>query len=298
MDQQVGVDHDVERRTECLDQLMGQLSDEADRVGQEDRLATGKLEAPGRGVERGEEPVLDEHAGIGHSVQERRLAGVGVAHDCHRPVAGAAAPLRLGGPVLPDAHEVLFELADPSHDPAPIDLQLGLARAPGSDATGLLAERAARATQAGQAVTELCQLDLGAARQAAGVLGEDVEDHRGAVQRRPLQDRLEVALLGRGELVVENDGVCVVLLGEVAYLDRLAAADVRGDVRGVAVLEHPGHRVGSGRVDQSGQLVHRGVDLVGVFSAQCHACQHDAFTERTVDEAAVCASELTEGAPV
>ena len=63
---------------------------------------------------------------------------------------------------------------------------------------GLLADSALpRAPQAGQPVAQLGQLDLGLALLGVGVLGEDVEDHRGAVDGGAAEDLLEVALLGR-----------------------------------------------------------------------------------------------------
>ena len=67
-------------------------------------------------------------------------------------------------------------------------------RRPGADAAGLLAERLAPPAQARQAVAQLGQLDLGLALLGAGVLGEDVEDHGGAVDGRAPEDLLEVAL--------------------------------------------------------------------------------------------------------
>ena len=88
--EQVGVGHDLERGLERLDQLVGQLAHEADGVGEQHRLAAGQVEAAGGGVEGGEEPVLDQHAGVGEAVEQRRLAGVGVADDGHPLGAGLA----------------------------------------------------------------------------------------------------------------------------------------------------------------------------------------------------------------
>ena len=62
--QQVGVDDFFERRTERLDELVREAADEADRVGEHDRLAAGQMQAPHRGIERGEQLVLHEHARI------------------------------------------------------------------------------------------------------------------------------------------------------------------------------------------------------------------------------------------
>ena len=209
MDQEVGVDHHVERRLEGLDQLVRQLAYEADGVAEEHRLATGELEPPRRGVERGEQPVLDQDPGIGQAVQERGLPCIGVANDGNRPVASPVAGLGLGRPVLADTSEVGLQAGDPAHEPTTIHLQLRLSGSPGPDAAGLLAETAPRVAEPGEPVPKLSQLDLGLALRAAGVLGEDVKDHRRAIQRRSLQDRLEVSLLCRGEVVVKDHGVGV-----------------------------------------------------------------------------------------
>ncbi len=133
------------------------------------------------------------------------------------PVPG----LVLGVPLAADVPELALEVVDVALDAPPVDLELGLAGAsPGADATGLLGQPGAAPPQAGQAVPVLGQLDLGLALEARGVLGEDVEDHRGAVDGRPPEQLLQVELLGRGQLVVEDDGVAVGLEGDRASAPR------------------------------------------------------------------------------
>ena len=87
-------------RLERLDQLVGQLADEPDGVGEQHGLATGQLEPAGGGVEGGEQPVLDQHAGAAQLVEQRGLAGVGVADDGHlagpAPACAACAGCRGG----------------------------------------------------------------------------------------------------------------------------------------------------------------------------------------------------------
>ena len=90
-----------------------------------------------------------------------------------------------------------LELVHAAHEAATVDLELGLAGTPGADAAALLAEVGAPAPQPGQPVAQLGQLDLGLALLAVGVLGEDVEDHRGAVDGGAAEQLLEVELLGR-----------------------------------------------------------------------------------------------------
>ena len=298
MDQQVGVDHHVEGGLECLDQLVGQLAYEADRVAQEHRLATGQLEPSRGGIQGGEESVLHQDLGVRQVVQQRRLSCVRVAHDGHRQVAGLLAGLGLGGAVLADPTEVGLEAGDPTHEPSSVHLQLGLAGAPGTDAAGLLAERAAGPPQPGQPVPELGQLHLRLSLGAAGVLGEDVEDHCRTIQRGAVQDLLEVALLGRREVVVEDHGVGVERLGHRPDLVDLSPADIGRPVRGIAMLDDPGHRIRPGRLDQTCQLVHRGVGCFRVGAAQGDTSEDNALPERPVDEAGRLAGKLAERAPV
>ena len=62
---------DLERGTEGLHQIMRQIADEPDGVGDEERLAVRQLHTPGGGVERGEELVLHIGIGGGELVQQR-----------------------------------------------------------------------------------------------------------------------------------------------------------------------------------------------------------------------------------
>ena len=180
-----------------------------------------------------------------------------------------------------------------------VDLELGLAATlAGADAAALLGEGLALAPEAGQAVADLGQLDLGLALEAVGVLPEDVEDHRGAVDGRSAEQLLEVALLGRAELVVEHDGVGVDGLAQLLQLGDLAAAEVGGGVGGLTALLDPGHGVGAGGVDQEGQLVEvtGGVLLVVALGRDAH--EDDLLPEGAVDEPRALATEVTEGASV
>ena len=167
-----------------------------------------------RGVERREQRVLHQHARVGQPVEERGLAGVGVARD--RDAGDVVAAARLALDVAGAAHllELAAELADPGVDPAAVGLDLGLTGAAATDAltaggtaTGLAGEVAAPAAEALLHVLQLGQLDLRLALLALGVLGEDVEDQRGPVDDLDLDPVLEVAQLARSELAVADDGV-------------------------------------------------------------------------------------------
>ena len=81
VEQQVGLAGLFERGLERGDQRVRQVADEADRVGEQDLAAAPEPPLAGAGVERGEELVLDQDAGVGQGVHQGALAGVGVADE-------------------------------------------------------------------------------------------------------------------------------------------------------------------------------------------------------------------------
>ena len=92
MEDQVGPPRLLQRRAEGVDELVGQLADEADGVG-EQVGAAAEAQRARRRVERVEEAVAHADLGAGERVEQRRLAGVGVAGERDRR-AGARARAR------------------------------------------------------------------------------------------------------------------------------------------------------------------------------------------------------------
>ncbi len=200
---------------------------------------------------------------VGEPVEQGRLPRVGVAHERDRRDPPAQAGLALHRPGLVELIEVALELGDPPQDAPAVDLELGLTGTPGADARALLAELDAATAQAGEAVAQLRELHLQHALLAGGVLGEDVEDQRDAVDDVALEQRLEVALLRGRQLVVEHHDVDVERVGELAQLRGLALADVGRGVGPVAALELALDRVGTRGVDEERELVERLLRLLG-----------------------------------
>ena len=96
MEDEVGDERLLERRSEALDELGRQASDEPDRVRHEVALPV-VLERARRRVERLEEPIVDGCVGPSEGVQERRLAHVRVAGECDRRAGRTQALLAPGG---------------------------------------------------------------------------------------------------------------------------------------------------------------------------------------------------------
>ena len=260
---QVGQHGLLERRLEGLDQLVGQLLDEADRVGQQ-VVAAGELEAARGRVEGVEEPVPDADLGAGERVEQRRLAGVGVAGEGDARQRGALAPGPHHAAVALEPRQAPAQRGDAVAGQAAVGLDLALARAPGADAAvhpaGAEAlEVGPEPPHAGHVVFELGQLDLQLALGRVGVVGEDVEDHRGAVDHRHAERRLEVALLARRQLVVAGDQVGVAGGDLRLQLVELAAAEVAVGIGLLALL----HRLAGGRdAGRAQQLLQLGERIV------------------------------------
>ena len=94
MQQQVGLDHFLQRRLEGLHQAVRQFADETHRVGQE-YILVGRQPQPPRGrVQRGEQFVLRQRVRAGQGVEQGGFAGVGVADDRGQGPGLRCRPLR------------------------------------------------------------------------------------------------------------------------------------------------------------------------------------------------------------
>ena len=197
-----------------------------------------------------------------------------------------------------DAAKVAFELVYASLQAATVHLELGLAGTAGADTARLLRQAPPRAPQTGQPVAELGQLDLGLALRCAGVLGEDVEDHRCAVQSGAAQQLLQVELLRGTEVVIEHHRVAVDLLGDGPDLAGLARAHECGGIGSGPTLADPLDGIGARGVHQQAQLVEGGVGGGDAAIGAGDADQHDPLPEGPIDEPGPIAAELAEPAPV
>ena len=113
LEQQIALLKLLEGGLEGIDELLGQIVNEAYGVGDDQLRAIGKVDGAGGGPQRGEELVLGLRFLAGQeAVEERGLAGVGVADDAdHRDLvldASAAAQLALLAKLL----DILLQLAD------------------------------------------------------------------------------------------------------------------------------------------------------------------------------------------
>ena len=228
---------------------MRQLADEADGVG-DDVVAVAEAEGARRRVERLEEPVGDRDVGVGERVQQRRLAGVGVAGEGDERDGAADAAGALRAPRLRHALDAPLQRLDAPAHHAAVDLELRLARAAHVDAGAEARQHEALAAHARELVLELRQVHLQRALERVGVSGEHAEDELGAVEDVDV-DRVEDGgdLAGAEVVLADGDG-----RPGVAYdgleLAHLAAPQVRSGLGAVAVLHDLADAVDVGRAQQ------------------------------------------------
>ena len=245
MREQVGKARLLQRCGEGVDELVGQLADEADGVGEQVRPAAQPQRADRR-VERVKQTVADAYLGVGQRVQKRRLAGVGVSHQRDLRQCCTLALRALGGARAAHAVQAPAQGGDAIARQAAVGLDLRLPRAARADASAEALEVAPQPAHAGEVVFELCQLDLQLALGAVGVRGEYVQDHRGAVDHRQAQRLLEVALLPRAQLVVAGDQVGIAGARHGPDFGHLAGAQVGVGMRTLAALDELAHDAHAG----------------------------------------------------
>src|SRR5262249_29956737 len=141
-------------------------------------------------------------------------------------------------PALDDGDAVAGEPA--------VGLELRLAGAARADAAAEPLEVLPHPAHARQVVLELCELDLELSLGADRVLRADVEDQLRAIDDARLQRVLEVALLRRLELVVDDERLCTEPAEGLLELLGLALADVRPHRRPRAVLDDRADRLDAG----------------------------------------------------
>jgi hypothetical protein len=189
------------------------------------------------GVQGGEQLVGGIGAGHGEGVEQGGLAGVGVAHQGHREHAAALPAAPLQGAGAGQLVQPGLDGLDALGNDAPVQFQLGFAGAAAhADAALLPLQVGPAAHQAGGVMAQLGQFHLQLALVAARAQGEDIQDQGGAVQHPALQPAFQVALLNRGQLVIEDHQGSVRGPGRVADLVGLAGAREQGRASGLARL--------------------------------------------------------------
>ena len=149
--------------------------------------------------------------------------------------------------MLRERAQPLAQERHPAAGETAVGLELALTGAARAETAAQALEVLPEPAHAREVVLELRQLDLELALGADGVLGEDVEDQLRAVDHARLQSVLELALLGRRELVVHDQRLGARLRERLLQLRQLPFADVGAGIRPPPLLNELGHGLDPGR---------------------------------------------------
>ena len=182
MHEQISLPHLIQRALETLHEIRGQLTDKTDGISQQERQIVDGHLAYG-GIEGGKEFVLCKHLTLSEQVHHRTLAHVGIAHKGDTDQAPAVLPL--GGLLLVDLSQTLFQQGDTLQDDTTVHLQLGLTRSTQTyrafsttrtGTTALTLQVSPETLQTGQHITMLCQFHLSFRLSRLRPHGKDIEN--------------------------------------------------------------------------------------------------------------------------
>ena len=111
------------------------------------------------------------------------------------------------------------------------------------------------AREAREQIFVLRQLDLRLGVGRLRVLGEDVEDKVRAVHHLAAHKFLNITLLRRWQLIINDHHVDIVFMHVVGHLADLAGAEIGACVRMRKILSEHLHALTTGGLHQKGQLV-------------------------------------------
>ena len=247
----------------AVDELVWQVADEADGVREQQLVAVG-LDPAGGGVEGLEEGVVGAHARVRQGVHQARLAGVGVAGEGDARQGRRRPPLALDRARAGDVAQAPAQGRHAAAQEAPVGLELRLAGAPRADPAAEPLEVLPEPLLARVGVLELGELDLQLALCRVRVLGEDVEDHGGAVDDARLQAVLERALLPGAQRALGRHEVGLEALHGRLQVLEAPAAQVGARLRPVAPLHDGLGDLGARRPQQLAELGQPVALLLGV----------------------------------
>ena len=149
-------------------------------------------------IQRCEQHVGRLHIGAGQAIEQRRLAGIGVADQRYYAIRDALAPGAMQSARRLHLLDFVLKPGNALADEAAVGLDLGFAgTAHESKATALALEMGPRPHQTAALIIEVRQFDLQRTLLGLGAAAEYLEYQPGAVENLRVPGFLKVALLYR-----------------------------------------------------------------------------------------------------
>ncbi len=169
------------------------------------------------------------HLRFGQRVEQGGFAGIGVADQRHHRVRHALARLAVQAAGALDLFQFLADLGDALADQAAVGFDLGFARpAQKAEAAALALQMGPAAHQPAALIGQMGELNLKPPFARLGALAEDFQDQRRAVEHLGLPGPLQIALLDRRQLRIDDDHLGLARPRFGRDIVDLAAADQRG----------------------------------------------------------------------
>ena len=229
MHDDVGLQHLFQRGAERRDQFDRQIGDKAHRVGEDHLAPVRQHQSAHGGIERREQQVLGEHVRFRQRVEQRRLAGIGVAHQRHDRIRHALARFAMQPARALHLFQFLADFREPFADQPAVGFDLRFAgAAQEAEAAALTFEMGPAAHQPAALIGQMGEFDLQTAFPGLRAFAEDFENERGAVEHLGSPRPFEIALLHGAQMRVDDDHFRFERARLGGDLFDLAGADQRG----------------------------------------------------------------------
>ena len=144
-----------------------------------------------------------------------------------------------------------------------VRLKLCFTRAACADAAAELRHLNAASGESRQHVVQLSELHLQLTFSGSRMLGKNIEDQLRSIDHSPLNNLFDIALLGRAEIVIEEQDIGVDRSGGSSNFLELASADQRCGIGTIAALQDFADHLRTGTLRQSAKFRQRfiGIEL-------------------------------------
>ncbi len=193
-----------------------------------------EIHAPDRWIERRKRLIRDEHVAACKRVEQRRLAGIGVADQCNQRLVARGGTPRFS--LTAHVFELAAQHADAALDAPAIDFEFGFTGSARTDAAAQSRKIGADADQIRLPIAQLRKLNLQLAFAAARVAREHVENQHRAIDDGHGNHFLEVLALARTQVVEHEDELGLVFFDQLGDFAGLATPDKRRRIEMFALL--------------------------------------------------------------